>query len=248
MEIKNFVKSEFGKLTTITSPATGVTMFVGQEIAELFGHTNLTQGIKAARLSDSEYKVVDLRGFKEFKEQLTNLKLVGQRASYITMLTESGMWKMVLSSKLQKAQAFQDWVASEVLPSIRKTGGYSFSQLEFTQIADQTIREVQIENSKAVNTKKYEDGGVPAIIGHNVDNCKQVSGFTPSEIKRMAGKKNKSAKEILRETNPELAATMSLNDFLVSQRQVKLESLKKLDQAAITVFKEILKLGIDIKH
>jgi prophage antirepressor-like protein len=93
MKIDKFTNDSFGSLTTITSEQTGVVMFLGKQIAELWGHTNLTQALKAAALNDNEYKVVKLAKFKDFKKQLTNSGLVGERTSNITLLTESGMYR-----------------------------------------------------------------------------------------------------------------------------------------------------------
>jgi dihydroorotate dehydrogenase len=105
---------------------------------------------------------------------------------------------------------------------------------------------VQLENSKRINAKNYLENGVKSIIDYNKANCKQVTGLEPNQIKSIAGKKSKSAKEILRETNPELAATMSLNDHFVLDKGAQLEELKKLDEAAVKLFKEVNKLGFKI--
>jgi len=244
MEIKSFHNPTFGSLTTVISETTGTIMFLGKEVAALFGHTNLTQAIKTAKLSVDEYKVVDLKRFAEFKEQLTKLDLVGQRASYVTFISESGLYKLALASSKAEAGKFRDWVTQEVLPSIIRTGKYELPQLTVKVLAEQTNRQIQLSNSKAVNTKNFEKG-VPAIIEYNVDNCKQVSGLTPAQIKKASGKKSKSAKEILRETHPELAATMSLNDLFVA-KGVPLGQLKALDKSVVETFKEILKIGIQI--
>lgn len=42
----------------------------------------------------------------------------------MTIINESGLYSLILSSKLEKAKAFKHWVTSEVLPALRKTGGY----------------------------------------------------------------------------------------------------------------------------
>uniref|UniRef100_Q47D43 BRO family protein n=1 Tax=Dechloromonas aromatica (strain RCB) TaxID=159087 RepID=Q47D43_DECAR len=50
--------------------------------------------------------------------------LFGKQVSTVSLLAESGLYKMVLRSRTQQAQKFQDWVTKEVLPSIRKTGSF----------------------------------------------------------------------------------------------------------------------------
>lgn len=246
ISIEKFNKESFGSLTTFTNNKSGVTMFLGTEIANIWGHTNLTQAIKAASLDDTEYKVVNLKNYKEFKKQLTNSKLVGGRASSVTLLAESGMYKLALASNLEAAQPFKDWVTKEVLPSIRKFGSYNL-KITKTELNAQTDRITQLNNSKLINAENYKKNGVGSIIEYNKANCKQVSGLEPKQVKELFNaKKGTSAKEVFRVHKPEMAAVMSLNDHLVINHHVDLEQLKELDKAFLPAFKELNKLGIEI--
>jgi prophage antirepressor-like protein len=245
MKIDKFSNEAFGDLTTIKSPTTGKIMFVGQEIAKQWGHSNLTQAIKSAKLDRDEFKVIFIKDFPEFREQLTNLGLVSPVIARFTLVSESGLYKLAIASNLEKGQQFRNWIAKEVLPQIRETGSFSFDSISRKDLLEQTVRDVQVKNSIKINEKNYNEGGVPAIIDYNRENCKQVSGMYPNEILKVAGKKSGSAKEVLRKSMPELAATMSLNDHFVD-KGAKLEQLKALDTAAINVFKEITKLGFTI--
>lgn len=244
MEINKFTQSDFGTLTTLTNPQTGITMFFASEIGKMWGHTNITQVVNR-NLEPDEYKLLKKSEFPDFFKLLALNKLLSAKAQHIQLVTESAVYKLAFASNLDKAKPFRDWVARDVLPSLRKTGSYSFSKIDMKQLSEQTMRTVQIENSKTVNTKHYEESGVPAIIEYNKNNCKQVTGMEPAEIKKAYGKKSKSAKEILREAKPELAAAMSLNDLFVA-KGAKLEQLKELDQAALVLFKEMGKLGINV--
>jgi prophage antirepressor-like protein len=244
MEIRKHVNSNFGSLTTLKSPTTGRVMFIGKEVGEQWGHTNMKQA--AARLLDESEKIVIKKSqFPHFFRILVSNKMLPAKAQNILLVSESGLYKLALASNLEKAKPFKDWVTKEVLPSIRENGFYSFSDVSTKEIASQTIREVQLENSKRINAKNYKENGVKSIIDYNKANCKQVTGLEPNQIKKIAGKKSKSAKEILRETQPELAATMSLNDHFVN-KGASLDELVKLDRAAINVFKEIGKLGFKL--
>jgi len=246
INIENFSKNSFGSLTTFTNSETGVTMFLGAEVASIWGHTNLTQSIKAASLDEKEYKVVNLKDFKVFKKQLTNLKLVGGRASSVTLLTESGMYKLALASNLESAKPFKDWVTQEVLPSIRKYGSYNL-RLSQSDLYSQTQLETQLDNSKKINAKNYEENGLASTIEYNRRNCEQVTGLQPNKIKDMFNaKKYKSAKQVLREHKPEFAAVMSLNDHLVINNNIDLEQLKEIDRAFIPAFKSLVKAGFEI--
>jgi prophage antirepressor-like protein len=248
INIEKFTKESFGSLTTFTNNKSGVTMFLGTEIANIWGHTNLTQAIKAASLDSTEYKVINLKDFKDFKKQLTNSKLVGGRASSVTLLAESGMYKLSLASNLETAQPFKDWVTKEVLPNIRKYGSYNL-KISKAVLHAQTDRLTQLNNSKLINTENYNKGGKYSTIDYNRKNCKQVTGLEPKEIKNLFNaNKSKSAKEVLRENKPEMAAVMSLNDHLIINHHVELEQLRELDKAFLPAFKELNKLGIEITN
>lgn len=249
MKIDKFTKSEFGTLTTITSEKTGVVMFVGKEVADLWGHTNLTQALKAASIDKKEYKVVRLIKFKDFKEQLTNSGLVTSKTPSITMITESALYKLALSSNLDRAKPFRDWVASEVLPSIRKNGYYSLaSQTEKIMIHSNTS--VQKQNSKDINQKNLIEKGLDGLIEYNRLNCLKHTGKLPREIKEIgknAGLKaveRNSAKEVLRHIKPELACSMSFVDDLV-KKGFDFNTVSELSlKAAVPLFQGMIELGI----
>jgi prophage antirepressor-like protein len=244
MIIQQHSNSDFGSLTTLKSP-TGTIMFIGKEIGQQWGHTNMKQAV-GRLLGKDEYLVVRKKNHPAFFRSLVSNTMLPAKAQNILLVSESGLYKLALASNLEKAQPFKDWVTKEVLPSIREKGTYSLNQISSKEIALQTIREVQVKNSKKINAFNYTKNGVKEIIDYNKANCKQVTGMEPSQIKKIAGLKSKSAKEILRVSNPELASTMSLNDHFVLDKGAKLEELKKLDEAAVKLFKEISKLGFKL--
>ena len=157
MKIETFTNAEFGSLTVIKSPVTGKIMFVGKEIAKQWEHSNLTQAIKNAKLDRDEFKVIHLKQFPEFRKQLTIEKLVTLATPTFTLINESGLYKLIIASNKENAIPFKNWLAREVLPSIRETGSYSLSQVSVAELAKQTLRQVQIENSKSVNSKNYTE-------------------------------------------------------------------------------------------
>ena len=89
--------------------------FVGKEIATVLGYSNTRDALY--RHVDTEDKVVVNHDTPSGVQKMT-------------MINESGMYSLVIKSKLDKAKKFKRWVTSEVLPSIRKTGGYNGSQPE----------------------------------------------------------------------------------------------------------------------
>lgn len=108
-EIKIFENEEFGSVRTME--INGEPYFVGKDVAEILGYSKARNAI-ANHVDDDDKKVApiqgDLGGIQE-----------------MTVINESGLYSLILSSKLPNAKRFKRWVTSEILPSIRKTGSYS---------------------------------------------------------------------------------------------------------------------------
>lgn len=101
--VKIFNNEEFGSIRTLT--INGEPWFVGKDIAEKLGYTNPTKAMQD-HVDDEDMT---------FNE---TLKLSRQQGAWL--INESGLYSLVLSSKLPNAKKFKHWVTSEVLPSIRK--------------------------------------------------------------------------------------------------------------------------------
>lgn len=248
MKISRFTKDEFGTLTTITSHKTGVIMFIASEVGRMWGHTNIKQVVNRL-LNENEYKVVSKSQYPDFFKMLVSNNLLPSKAQRLQLLTESGVYKLALSSNLDKAKPFKDWVTSEVLPSIRKNGYYSLaSQTEKIMIhTDVTIQKF---NSKGINQKNLIEKGLDGVIEYNQLNCLKHTGKMPREIKeigKIAGLKSKertSAKEVLRHMKPELACSMSFVDNLV-QKGFDFNTVSQLSlKSAVPLFQGMIELGI----
>jgi prophage antirepressor-like protein len=249
--ISQVVHPVFGT-TTIFTNSNGKHAWIASEICKKLKHTNITQAIIAAELKNGEdYIIIKKKEHKNFFEQLTNFKLVTPNTPSITLIFESGLWLLCQNSKKEVGQKLRRWLADEVLPSIMRTGKYEYTKkfsISNQDILNQTKREVQISNSKKVNDKNYSKHGLKEVINYNVQNCKQVSGMTPEEVKIKLDKQL-SAKENFRRHHPELAATMSMNDHLiVNDDNLSLPELKSLDESLIRTFQELQALGIEIKQ
>ena len=105
--IQIFENPEFGKIRTVD--VAGEPWLVGKDVAEALGYQNASKAL--ADHVDPEDKLNN--------ETLLSL---GQRGGWI--INESGLYSLVLGSKLPGAKKFKRWVTSEVLPSIRKNGAY----------------------------------------------------------------------------------------------------------------------------
>lgn len=104
LELFNFEGSEVRTLTIDGNP-----YFVGKDIAEILGYKNTKDAL--SKHVDSEEK----RGSRIATPSGTQT---------MTVINESGLYSLILSSKLPDAKKFKRWVTSEVLPAIRKHGGY----------------------------------------------------------------------------------------------------------------------------
>lgn len=247
MKIDKFYKKEFGTITSITSHKTGVVMFLAADVAKMWGHTNITQVIKRILNSDEHLKVKKSDHQEFFNDLVTN-KVLSAKTQHVQLLTESGLYKLALASNLEKAKPFRDWVASDVLPSIRKNGYYSIAD-QSGAILIHTNVSIQKFNSKEINKKNYANGK-DSVIDYNKTSCILHTGKTTTEIKEIGKKaglksvERSSAKEVLRHIKPELACAMSFTDSLV-KKGFDLKTVSELSlKSAVPLFQGMIELGI----
>jgi len=105
-EIKLFENPEFGQMRVLEQE--GEPWFVGKDVATLLGYTNPQKAIRDH--VDEEDKGVN-----------DSFTVNGTPA---ILINESGLYSLILRSQLPEAKAFKRWITHEVIPSIRKTGGY----------------------------------------------------------------------------------------------------------------------------
>lgn len=104
-----FTHPEFGELRTVEID--GVVWFVGKDVAEALGYSKSRNAI-AAHVDEEDKTHAPIQGGCSTGVQDT------------IVINESGLYALILSSKLPSAKEFKHWVTAEVLPSIRKIGGY----------------------------------------------------------------------------------------------------------------------------
>lgn len=105
--IKIFTNSEFGQVRAMLIE--GNPWFVGKDVAEKLGYSN-TRDAVVRHIDEDDKAAVVIHD--------------GSQNRYMTLINESGLYSLVLSSKLESAKRFKKWVTSDVLPSIRKKGAY----------------------------------------------------------------------------------------------------------------------------
>ena len=106
-ELKIFENEEFGQVRTIV--INNEPWFVGKDVATALGYANPKNAVPK-HVSDED-------------KLSTQIEYAGQRRT-VTVINESGLYALIFGSKLESAKRFKHWVTNEVLPTIRKTGGY----------------------------------------------------------------------------------------------------------------------------
>ena len=129
-------------------------MFVGKDVATALGYSKSRNAL--ATHVDAEDK----------KDALIQGPLGGTQK--MTIINESGLYSLILSSKLPQAKAFKRWVTSEVLPSIRKTGRYELPQqipalAMLNEEAEDTLTATQV--AKTFNMTVYDFNAVLRDMG-----------------------------------------------------------------------------------
>lgn len=105
--IKIFENPEFGSIRTVE--VKNEPWFVGKDVAQALGYSQTSKAVREhVKDNHKGMSVLDTPGGKQ----------------ETTIIDEAGVYSLVMRSKLPKAEQFQEWVTSEVLPAIRKTGGY----------------------------------------------------------------------------------------------------------------------------
>ena len=110
-ELQVFEHPAFGEVRTVTID--GEPWFVGKDVAQMLGYKDTVNALK------SNVDAEDKRGW-----QITTPGGI----QTMTTINESGLYSLILSSKLPSAKEFKRWVTSEVLPTIRRQGSYSVQQ------------------------------------------------------------------------------------------------------------------------
>ena len=118
--LKLFENPDFGDVRVLLDEKSNP-WFVGNDIARCLGYENLGNAVK--RFVDDEDSIFLTSDCKSMGFKIN--PLINQAVREIKLINESGMYSLIMSSKMESAKKFKRWVTSEVLPSIRKTGSYS---------------------------------------------------------------------------------------------------------------------------
>ena len=163
-KLQPFNNPEFGTIRTLEKD--NEAWFVGKDVAEALGYGNPRQAL-ASHVDVDDRDIVQ------------NLDAIGRKKE-MTIINESGLYSLVLSSKLPNAKKFKRWVTSEVLPSIRKHGMYATAQTIETMLADpdnaiRMLTALKEERAKRIEQEKQ----IATLTAENQMQAQMISEFKP---------------------------------------------------------------------
>lgn len=141
--IEVFNSSEFGSVRTVN--LNNIIHFVGKDIAVALGYSNPQKAVRDH--IDEEDRTVN-----------NSFTINGTPA---VLINESGLYSLVISSKLESAKRFKRWITAEVLPVLRKTGSYS---LNIPQTLPEALRAYADEVEQHNKTKALVEAQRPKVI------------------------------------------------------------------------------------
>ena len=177
-EIQIFKNVEFGAIRTMSNEQ-GEVMFCGKDVALALGYKRSRDAIDQHVEKDDavKHRLIDSLG----RKQLT------------IFINESGLYSLILSSKLESARRFKHWVTSEVLPSIRKQGGYMVARPGETdeevlaralQIMKAAVKRRDEEIARLKPRANYADQVLDSIDCITTAQLAEELGMTDQELNR----------------------------------------------------------------
>ena len=176
-QIQIFENQEFGAIRTLSNEQ-GEVLFCAKDVAEALGYNNPLQAI---RLHIEE----EDKGVLDFSTPGGNQPVV--------FINESGLYALILSSKLDSAKRFKHWVTGEVLPCIRKQGGYMVTQPGETdemvlaralQIMQTALKRRDEEIARLKPRAEYADHVLDSITCITTTQLAKELGMTAQELNR----------------------------------------------------------------
>ena len=177
-QIQIFENQEFGTIRTMSNEH-GEVMFCGKDVAEALGYSNTKDAL--------------LRHVETEDKLGSRITTSGQLRT-MTFINESGLYSLILSSKLDSAKRFKHWVTSEVLPSIRKQGGYMVARADESdevilaralQIMETVVQRRDEEIARLKPRAEYADHVLDAITCITTTQLAKELGMTAQQLNRL---------------------------------------------------------------
>ena len=167
-EMQIFQNAEFGSVRT--PDINGVPYFVGKDVAEILGYSNTRKAL------------LDHVDEEDKTDGVTIRDSIGREQAPV-LINESGLYSLILSSKMPNARRFKRWVTSEILPTIRKHGVYATDELianpdlaiaAFTALKEEREKNRLLEQTTAVQKQQIAEMKPKASYYDVVLNCKDL--------------------------------------------------------------------------
>ena len=177
-QIQIFQNVEFGAIRTMSNEQ-GEVMFCAKDVCDALEHTNSRRAIA---------KLVDKGDVTKCYTPTTS----GDQL--MTFVNESGLYALILSSKLESARRFKHWVTSEVLPSIRKQGGYMVARPDETdeevlaralEIMQASLMRRDEEIARLKPRADYADSVLDSVTCITTTQLAKELGMTAQELNRL---------------------------------------------------------------
>lgn len=146
-QLEIFKNREFGEIRTVT--VDGEPWFVAKDIAEILQYTNTQKAI---------------RDHVDEEDKLTERIVLSGQNREVICINESGLYSLILSSKMSGAKSFKRWVTSEVLPQIRRTGTYQkpltpqeMMRVQLGMIDGHEERITHLENTMTIDYEQQQE-------------------------------------------------------------------------------------------
>lgn len=178
-----FNNSEFGNLRGLE--INNEPWFVGKDVAEALGYSNSSKAV-ITHVDDDDKKKIMLKADSQNGNVVTEANIIN----------ESGLYSLILSSKLPNAKRFKRWVTSEVLPSLRKTGTYSLATRNYSDLSTNTqtlylMLDSIAENERRVRQLEGDVGLIKTDVETARENLKTAASAIKSESNWRSDIKNK---------------------------------------------------------
>ena len=178
-EIQFFKNAAFGTIRTMQDEK-GEPLFCAKDVAEALGYKNTRDALHKHVERDDVAKrdTIDSMG----------------RTQLVTFINESGLYALILSSKLPKAREFKHWVTSEVLPAIRRQGGYMVARPEESDevimaramlIMQATLERRDKEIARLQPRAEYADRVLDSVSCFTTTQLAKGMGMTAQELNRL---------------------------------------------------------------
>lgn len=193
-DLQVFRNAEFGELTLLEID--NEPWFVGKEVAEKLGYTNQNEAIQDHVSDEDKLNSKTLLSFDDLN--------FGQRGAWL--INESGLYSLILGSKLESTKRFKRWVTSAVLPAIRKHGMYAMDELldnpdiaieALTRLKEERERRKELELETKVQAQQIAELQPKATYYDLILQCPSLLSVT--EIAKDYGMSAKGLNKILHE-------------------------------------------------